>query len=358
MPSDLKAGSQDAAKPSAPGQNPAIEPPSIKLIVRLFLIPLLIAGAVVGIMIPIGRMAGGAASFEQAMERLKNPGGEKTFGLVGPGAKQRYLDAKALVDHMKAGLDEPQRIVLAKQLIDLLEQYTRPEEGEVQHFVMLALGRVWQVDPRQGPMDSPAAVESRQQVVRTLMSHFDAPQVPARKAAILALSFWTGREEARAALPALIGKLGDQREDIDVRMAAAVAVGSLAKADDTAAIDALETAMNDTEPRNAEISWNAALSLARLNQANAAPNIMKLLQRSELAKLKVFDRETDPKNPVFRTLNELEQERFLINTMDAAKGLEVAQVRQQLEKIRASDPSSRVRAAAVQVLGGASPSAG
>lgn len=349
MPSDVRASAD--AKPGEP-QVPPIEPPSVKLIVRLFLIPLLIAAAVVGIMIPIGRMAGGSASFEQAMTRLKNPGGEKTLGLVGPGSKQRYMDAKALVDHMKAGMSEPERIKIASELIDLLEKYTRPEEGEVQHFVMLALGRVWQIDPRQGEMNAPQSIESRQQVVRVLMEHFDAPQVAARKAAILALGFWHGRDEARAAIPPLIGKLENGKEDTDVRMAAAVTLGSIARPSDQNVIDALERAASQSSAEEAEIGWNASLALARLHQPDAADRLMKLLQRSELSKLKVYDRETDPQNPTFRPLTELEQERFLINTMEAARDLDSSQVHAQLEKIRQSDPSTRVRAAAAEILGG------
>src|SRR5438045_5690891 len=114
------AGEKDAAT--------LVEPPSVKLIARLFVIPLLIAAAVIGIMLPIAHLAGGPSSLDAAMERLKNPGGERTMSLVGPGAKQRYMDAKTLVDHMKAGLSEPERIKLADQLVELLERYVRPEE--------------------------------------------------------------------------------------------------------------------------------------------------------------------------------------------------------------------------------------
>src|SRR6266550_3221841 len=85
MPSDLKA-----TAPSAQDV-PAIEPPSVKLIVRLFLIPLIIVAAAVGVMFLIGRMAGGEPSFDEAIARLRGTaGGQRTADyLVGPGAKQR-----------------------------------------------------------------------------------------------------------------------------------------------------------------------------------------------------------------------------------------------------------------------------
>jgi hypothetical protein len=331
-----------------------VEPPSVKLILRLFIIPLLIAAAVVGIMLPIAHLAGGPSSLDAAMDRLKNPGGERTMSLVGPGAKQRYMDAKTLVDHMKAGLDEGQRIRLANQLVELLEKYVRPEEGEVQHFVLLALGRVWQKDPRQGEMKSPAAEASREKVLETLMKYFDAQDVSARKAAILALAFWQGQDEARKAIPALIRKLGSVEEDVDVRMAAASTLGNIATGNDAEVVEALKQAMNETDPQKAELVWNAASALARLGREEAVPTMMKLLNRDELAKMRVYDRE-DPKRPDFRPLTDLEQQRFLANAMESAAHLKVPEVQAQLKKIAQTDPSMRVRAMAVEVLNGGKP---
>jgi hypothetical protein len=333
------------------GAGTVVEPPSVKLILRLFIVPLLIAAAVVGIMLPIAHMAEGPSSLEAAMERLKNPGGERTMSLVGPGSKQRYMDAKTLVDHMKSGLNEPQRIRLANQLVELLEKHVRPEEGEVQHFVLLALGRVWQIDPRQGEMKSLDAEASRERVRETLMKYFDAPDVSARKAAILALAFWQGQEEARKAIPALIRKLGNVEEDVDVRMAAATTLGNVAKGDDGEVVEALKQAMNETDPQRAELVWNAASALARLGREEAVPTMMKLLNRDELARLKVYDRE-DPRRAGFRPLTNLEQQRFLTNAMESAAKLRVPEIQAQLKKIAESDPSMRVRAMAVEVLRG------
>src|SRR5438046_9786719 len=113
MPSEVRALAVKELEETAPTSNTeardrgagvVVAPPSIKLIARLFIIPLLIAAAVVGIMLPIAHLAGGPSTLDAAMERLKNPGGERTMSLVGPGSKQRYMDAKTLVDHVKAGL--------------------------------------------------------------------------------------------------------------------------------------------------------------------------------------------------------------------------------------------------------------
>src|SRR3954464_10295538 len=110
MPSEVKKTSS-AAAPAPNGV--VIEPPSVKLLVRLFVIPFFIVAVAVAIMFLIGRMAGGEPTLDEALARLKHPGGERTADvLVGPASKQRYIDAKTIVDKMKLGMTEAERITL------------------------------------------------------------------------------------------------------------------------------------------------------------------------------------------------------------------------------------------------------
>ena len=85
--------------------------------------------------------------------------------LVGPGAKQRYLYAQTLTDQMKQGMSESERIQTTDRLIELLDKYVHPEEGQVQNFVLLALGRVWEGTGGA----SPEAIQSQQKAVQTLI---------------------------------------------------------------------------------------------------------------------------------------------------------------------------------------------
>ena len=48
---------------------------SVKLIVRLFVIPLFIVAAAVGVMFLISLLAGGTPTMEEALRNLKQPGG-------------------------------------------------------------------------------------------------------------------------------------------------------------------------------------------------------------------------------------------------------------------------------------------
>ena len=168
MPSDLKGSPTAPANAPAAGSEPLVEPPSVKLVVRLFLIPFFIVAAAVGVMFLIGRLAGGTPSFDEALTRLKNPGGERTVDmLVGPGSKQRYMDAKTVADKiMKLGTNPAERVKISDELIDVLDHYTSDAEGDVRHFLLLALGRSWQ-------FDQPGATEDSKQTQMAALAYVD-----------------------------------------------------------------------------------------------------------------------------------------------------------------------------------------
>ena len=353
MPSDVKRSAAAAnAAPTGTSAEPLPEPPSAKLIARLFIIPLLIVAAAVGIMFLIGRMAGASPSFEDALARLRNPGGGRTVDmLIGPGSKQRYMDAKTVADKiMKVGTDPAERVKISDELIEILDKHTTDNEGDVRHFLLLALGRAWQLEQPGMQSDSPQASEARQRALTTLLRYANSGSVSNQKAAILALAYWAGRDEVRQALPMLVSKLRDESQDLDVRLAAATVLGPIAKPTDAEVVDALKFATRDTRPENIELVWGSALSLAQLNQKDVGDTILLLLDRKELSSVKVLDRETDPKNPTFHPLGDKEQERILINTMIGAKKLDVAEVQQRIRWLKDNDPSPRVRAAAQEVL--------
>jgi hypothetical protein len=346
MPSDVKDGKAagDAARDET-----AIEPPSVKLIVRLFLIPLVIVGIAVGVMFLIGLLAGGEPSFDEAVARMKNPGGGRTVDmLVGPGSKQRYIDAKTIVDKMKLGMSPDERIKLAGTLIDILDNHTADDEGEVRHFLLLALGRVWQL-PAEGAT-LPESAASRQAVVSTLLKYAKSPDLNTRKAAVLAMVYCKGLPESSQLLPMLVDTVRNEGEDVDVRLAAATVLGPLGTSDNTEVVEALRFAMRDTDKRHIELVWQAALSLAQLNQPEVADVLLQLLDRQALAEFEYYDRETDPKNPSFRKLSEQEQQRILINTMIGVRNLDVPAVREKLADLAKNDPSPRVREAGIEVL--------
>jgi hypothetical protein len=64
-------------------------------------------------------------------------------------------------------------------------------------------------------------------------------------------------------------------------------LGPVATPADKDVIDALQSAVRDTDPARIELVWSAALSLAQLNQSDVAETVLKLLDRAELSKVQV-----------------------------------------------------------------------
>jgi hypothetical protein len=392
MPSDVKGVRGNGAAPAAAADvategategattkkelPPLSEPPSARLIVRLFLIPLLIAAGVIAIMVPIGLLSGGYKSVYDAVDELeRTTGGARTADvLVGPGSKQRYIAAQYISFEMRRmaerGMSVDERIKLSDRLLKALEQGTHPAEGQIQHFLILALGRAWQVDTRQAAMDSPEAVASRQKILdaltrgggdRSRPAYIDAAPLETskeavkaaadvRKAACLALSFWGGRPEARQAIPVLLRKANDD-PDPDVRFAAITALGPLATRDDKEVVETLLKIMRTAGRNETELVWASAGSLAQMNVPESKDVILMLLDRSQLKDLEYYDREKDPDNPRARTLSEEEQQRILINTIECAVKLDVPEVQAKIKSVAESDPSQRVKASALESLG-------
>ena len=229
-------------------------------------------------------------------------------------------------------------------------------EGEVPHVLLLALGQVWmrQPDPARpgqylADKDSPVVADARKRTLDALLKYADAPEINTRKAAILGLAYWKGREEARAAIPLLVGKLQKDPE-LDVKMSAATALGQLASGDDAAAVEALGEAMRNSDPHEVELVWNAAIALAQLNRPEAKDVVLRLLDRKELDTMQYYDRETDPKNPRMQGLSEFVKERILINAMIAAQHYAQPEVQAAIQKLSKDDPSDRVKQAAMEIL--------
>lgn len=344
MPSDLKRDADAAAVAAKPELT---DPPGAKLIVRLFLIPFAIVALAVGVMYLISLMAGREPTFDEAIAGLKNAGGGRTADLlVGPGSKQRYIYAKALTNKMKLGMTPAERVSLSDQLIDILDKHTRADEGQIQHVLLLALGRTWQIDPAKPQPETAQTNEARQKAVDALLRYASAPDLSTRKAALLAMVYFKGHDDSvHQFLPVLTSTVKNDQGDLDLRMAAATALGPLATPTDADVVEALRYALRDTDPHNSELVWQAALSLAQLNQPDVADNILRLLDRNELSNIQFYDREADAKNPVFRKLSEAEIERILINTMIGVENYPNDAVQEKLKELAKSDPSHRVRAA-------------
>jgi len=130
--------------------------------------------------------------------------------------------------------------------------------------------------------------------------------------------------DARAREP-LVQALADP--DAGIRKTAAFALGGLG---DRSAAPALEPLLNDP---TADVRWNAALSLARLGSGAGAPVLEQMLDRQRLAAVPGITPE--------------QQEDAMISAVAALAATQGERALPLLERLAASDPSLKVRQAAI-----------
>ena len=132
--------------------------------------------------------------------------------------------------------------------------------------------------------------------------------------------------------PASIPRIGEVTKDSekDVRKTAYFALGEIG---DPAAAPALASGLQDDVP---EVRWNAAMALTRFDDARALPVLREMLDRSRLNEVE--------------GMREDQKEDAMIMAMAPYGRLGGAEARADLQRIGATDPSLRVRAAAKSEL--------
>lgn len=208
------------------------------------------------------------------------------------------------------------------------------------------LSKVLAADPN-ALAEAPGALAD---VRRLFVEEKDDPRVRRYLALVL------GRSKDRAALPLLLqaaregdpelriyalwslGAIGDPQAeaplvealsdpDAGIRKTAAFALGVLG---DTSAALALEPLLNDG---TADVRWNAALALARLGSAAGAGILEQMLDRRQLAAVPGITPE--------------QQEEAMISAVAALRAAQGAKAIPLLDRLAQSDPSLKVRQAAM-----------
>lgn len=284
-----------------------------RLLARLFVVPLLIVVMIVGSSVLVVLLFGWISTsqqepIERLVERIEAGSGDKVLGVaLLPRDKEVWQAAMELArrldpEHPQSVTAE-QRADIAERLQAILEQSrggSQHEQGrEMQQFLLGALGDLAQAGS-----------------VRLLTTYAaDAAQpVPVRRAAIAALVSMRREPAAREALPELASLLDSP--DPVVRVTAVVAVGAIASPTHVEAIAALTRAYRSNDR---EMSWNAALALARLGSRVAQPLLQDMLTRAywESQRLDVGN----PSSQGERRLTPTQVENYLLVTVDAAEAL-------------------------------------
>ena len=118
--------------------------------------------------------------------------------------------------------------------------------------------------------------------------------------------------------------------DKDVRKTAYFTLGEL---HDPGSIPELVTGLSDDV---AEVRWNAAISLTRFDDRRAVPVLREMIDRTRLAQV--------------RDMREDQKEDVMMMAMEPYARLAGVEARPDLQRVAATDPSLRVRAAAKSLL--------
>ncbi|MEE8184645.1 MAG: HEAT repeat domain-containing protein [Acidobacteriota bacterium] len=277
--------------------SPISEPGSLRLMFRLFLIPLAVVAACVGVYFLFGLITGERQTPRDYINEIR--AGTET---------RRWQAAYELASLLSTRTpEELRRQNLAPDLIRVLED-TGEEDPRVRRYLVLALGRLQ--DTRGVP------------TLQGLLEESDGETV------IFAL--WAlGNIGDPSAVGSLTTSL--RHSDPGIRKMAAHSLGRIG---DPGTIPALRAIMEDPE---VDVTWNAALALSRIGDRNAVDLLVKMIDRDYLDD--------------FPAVEPGRQDEIIINAVRGLGLLRVTETRALLVSLSREDPSTRVRSAALDSLG-------
>jgi HEAT repeat protein len=269
-----------------------------RLLLRLFLVPLLVVVTAVGIFLLFNLM-----TFERRTPR------DYLQEVRGGSANRRWQAAFELSRSIGGMPPGPERDGLAREALRIFETLTptRAEDVPVRRYLVLVLGKL-----------------GDRAAVPTLIRAAGDPDPSTRLYAIWALGMLGDPRAFPTALAASEG------EDPGLRKMAAYVLGKLGE---PRAVPRLKVLLGD---RVADVRWNAAIALASLRDGSGAEVLRSMIDREALARQAELSAE--------------QSEAAMVNALKALALLRHAESLPLMEKVAREDPNLRVRAAAREAL--------
>lgn len=279
--------------PDPPGTADEDEPPPKASAVRFFVLPLLVVAFAVGIFLVFNLMTFDRRSPSEYLQEVRGGGPNRRW--------QAAFELSRSINRVKPG---PEREALAAETLRVYGGLSRnrPEDVPVRRYLALVLGK----------LGDPAAVPA-------LLASAKDPDSETRLYSIWSLGMLADPRSLDAVLEA------SQASDPGERKMAAYVLGRLRSA---AAIPRLKVLAEDSV---ADVRWNAAIALAELGDANGLPVLRSMLDREELARIRVGGDQA---------------EAAMVNALKAVALLRDPGTLPLVEKIEREDPNLRVRDAA------------
>lgn len=264
----------------------------LRAFVGLFIIPLLVVLICVGVFVGFGWIAYDQQDLDGYLNDLRSSWKPRR-------AQAAYELSKILIADPRALAEEPGAADEVRRL------FLEAEDVEIQRYLALVLG--YTHDPKAVPVLT-AALETE-----------DDSQTR------IYLLWALGRIGDSSAVPALVGALDS--DDPGIRKVAAYALGELG---DPAVLERLEAMLDDG---TADVRWNAALAVSRLGSREAVPVLNRMLDREHIAAVPEITPE--------------QQEETMIGALGALARVDGAGSLEIFDRLADSDPSYRVRQAAI-----------
>ncbi|MCC6581644.1 MAG: HEAT repeat domain-containing protein [Phycisphaeraceae bacterium] len=332
MPAGLPMPSDGATpSPGSHADQPLPPPPNFgRQVMQLVVIPAAIVVVCITLAFLFGKLAGSQSSVETYLLKLKQSSGagKLAFGLQDPRYKDRGLAAYNIATMIPRIKDPLQRQHLGDELVQIMKRNVEAQEDMIQAYLLLALGQLGQ----EGGL-------------APILEGFQSPQEKVRQAAVGGVLMWPDRARVKAAVPALRKALEDASPTVSAQ--AAAALGAIAEVEDAQTLAALRQAMTATGLERREIVWNAAVALARLDDALGVQFVVEvLLDRQALAR----ESAVNDQGASEAALSDTAQDRIMLRTLEASAYMLDLKVWDKINDLASRDRSRVVRDAARELL--------
>ncbi len=269
----------------------------ILVVFRFILVPLIVVGVVVFLIVLFGQMALREKTVRDYLYDIRT------------GSQSERWQAAYHLSNLLANPKKDYETEARKQLPEmiLIFRNTKGNDPQIRRYMALALGRL--KDPRAVPALQEAMNDEDSQTVIWCI-------------------WGLGSIGDKSAVPGIIEKLEDS--DSAIRSMSAYVLGAI---QDPRAVPPLQAHLDDA---TAEVSWNSAIALARMNNATGADILLKIMNRDYLAG--------------FLQMSEQNKEELMINAIKVSAKLGDPALTQLIKTLSGSDPSPRVRDAAIKAL--------
>jgi hypothetical protein len=343
---------QTAHSPDSFIAPPEVEPMTLSLMGKLFGVPLLIIGSIVGAAVLVVALFGAPAtperrSIAELLQSLESSSGERSLGVLLPKEKELWQTALELATRLEKKESEvsPEEL---KTVADRLGALVVSDLAYVDRMVAQGQEREDQQHIRGRRLEfliHAVGRTGREEAVEPLLQVIRSGHEPFVATAMIQLAELKDLPGAREGIESIM-QTASRAAQIETRLVAYTTLSAMAEPGNRSVIEFLTSALHSAE---GETNWSAALALARLGSLAGKNTLMDLLDRRFWESQHRYERK-DAAGVVHRypmpagRVNEI-----LIAAIEATAQLDDPELWTIIEGLQ-SDSSLTVRAAATNAV--------